>query len=140
MKEKILLVEDNPDLVAILSKLLSDLGLDCTVATTGHEALEKVASELPDLIILDMMLPGIHGLDVAAKIRQNPETSHISILGVTASLDFRMKIKAQAAGCDAFLVKPFTSKQLVHTMDSLLKGAGSRKKEPVSRQAAKGGS
>lgn len=124
MKERILLVEDNPGLVAILHKFLDILGYDVSVARTGTEALQMATGQMPDLIILDIMLPEIDGLEVASRIRQNPQTSALPILAITANPHFGMKIKSQAAGCNAFLQKPFTVKRLAEAIEKLLRDAG----------------
>ena len=124
MREKILLVEDNLGLVEIVQKYLKILGYEVSVATTGTQGVEMAIEQIPDLIILDIMLPEIDGLEVASQIRRHPQTCFLPILAMTANTDFRMKIKALAAGCDAFFQKPFTISRLANAIEKLLKARG----------------
>lgn len=137
MRARILLVEDNPGLVEILHKFLSILGYDVSVATTGTEAVRMATAQMPDLIILDIMLPEIDGLEVASRIRQNPQTRSLPILAITANPSFEMKMKSQAVGCDAFFHKPFTIKRLADTIEKLLKEGEGVKGSPPPRQHGK---
>lgn len=139
MREKILLVEDNSSLVEILHKFLSILGYEVSVATTGTEAVRMANTQMLDLIILDIMLPEIDGLEVASQIRQNPQTRSVPILAITANVDFGMKIKSHAAGCDAFLHKPFTIKRLADVIERLLKRGGGVKASQPPHQHGKAG-
>ena len=130
VREKVLLVEDNLGLVEIVQKYLTILGYEVSVATTGTQGIRMAIEQVPDLVILDIMLPEVDGFEVASRIRRHPEICFLPILAITASTDFRTKIKAQAAGCDAFFQKPFTIGRLANAIDKLLKVEGMKHSLP----------
>lgn len=92
-----------------------------TVAEDGEEAVEMAASELPDLIVMDILMPKVSGLEAVSRIRSNPKTKSIPILAATAlAMPGDMK-KCLDSGCDAYIAKPFTPKQLAAAIEKLLK-------------------
>jgi len=110
--KKALIVEDHPDMVEILTLQLEILGFSVISANNGTEGVEKAIKERPHLILMDIMMPGMDGRDATCFIRCNPETKDIPILVATAlsqESDLRSCIEA---GCNDYLVKPFTLKQL----------------------------
>ena len=110
--KKALIVEDHPDMVEILTLQLEILGFSVISANNGTEGVEKALKERPHLILMDIMMPGMDGRDATCFIRCNPETKDIPILVATAlsqESDLRSCIEA---GCNDYLVKPFTLKQL----------------------------
>lgn len=121
MKRKILLVENHPDNIEILRMGLEFLGYTVTVAVDGKEAVEMAASELPDLIVMDILLPKVTGLEAVSRIRSNPKTKSIPILAATALAMPGDMEKCLASGCDAYIAKPFTPKQLAAAIEKLLK-------------------
>lgn len=121
MKKKILLVEDNPATVDVIQKELEFLGYDSIVAEDGKEAVEKAASYLPDLIIMDISLPKMDGLEASSLIRKNPKTQSIPILAATARALPGDREKCLQAGCDDYIAKPFTHRELGVAMKKLLK-------------------
>jgi len=121
MKRKILLVEDHPANVEMLTMGLEFLGYAVTVAGDGNEAVEMAASQLPDLIVMDILLPNMNGLEAASRIRSNPKTKAIPILAATALAMPGDMEKCLESGCDAYLAKPFTPKQLAAAIEKLLK-------------------
>ena len=121
MKRKILLVEDHPANVEMLTMGLEFLGYAVTVAGDGNEAVEMAASKLPDLIVMDILLPNVNGLEAASRIRNNPKTRVIPILAATALAMPGDMEKCLESGCDAYLAKPFTPKQLAAAIEKLLK-------------------
>ncbi len=121
MKRKILLVEDHPANVEMLTMGLEFLGYAVTVAGDGNEAVEMAASQLPDLIVMDILLPNVNGLEAASRIRSNPKTRAIPILAATALAMPGDMEKCLESGCDAYLAKPFTPKQLAAAIEKLLK-------------------
>ena len=121
MKRKILLVEDHPANVEMLTMGLEFLGYAVTVAGDGNEAVEMAASQLPDLIVMDILLPNVNGLEATARIRSNPKTRAIPILAATALAMPGDMEKCLESGCDAYLAKPFTPKQLAAAIEKLLK-------------------
>ncbi len=103
--KKVLIVEDHPMLSDILERHLGDLGLKVAIARTGEGALNKSAELVPNLILLDLGLPDMNGLEVVSVIRNNPLTSRIPIIAVSGSK--YLKAQALARGCNDFLAKPF---------------------------------
>lgn len=104
----VLYIEDNPSNYALVRKVLEATGrYTVSRATTGEEGLEAVARTPPDLILLDLDLPGIGGVDVARKLRANPATANTPIIAVSASVLKAERALAIDAGCNAFVEKPF---------------------------------
>ncbi len=120
MKKKILIVEDDLDIVDLLQSQVKALGYDSIVAGDGKQAVDMATSQLPHLILMDIMLPVMDGLDATRQIRQNPKTSSIPIIAVTALSSRRDKEKCLQSGCDDYLSKPFTIKNLASRIEKLL--------------------
>ena len=120
MTRKILIVEDSPDMVNMLQMLLKHRGYDSFTAKNGKEAVDMAASQLPDLILLDIMLPNMDGLEAARLIRQNPKTHSIPILAVTAKVFPKDREKCLQNGCNDHLAKPFTLEELASKIETLL--------------------
>ena len=121
MKKKILIVEDNPDLVYVLERLIALLGYDPFAAKSGKEAVELAVSNLPDLIILDIMIPEMDGFEVSRQIRANQETQGIPIIAVTALTAYKDKQKCLQSGCNDYIPKPLIPAQLASRIETLLK-------------------
>lgn len=122
VKEKILIAEDNPNNMRLLEMILKAKGYPLLMATDGEKALEVAAREKPALIIMDIQLPKMSGLEVTARIRQIPALEHISIIAVTANAMKGDEEKATRAGCDVYLPKPIDTRQLpVVVAEMLLK-------------------
>lgn len=121
MKTRILLVEDNRATVEVMQQELEMLGYEATVARNGLEAVELAASQLPDLIIMDIALPKMDGLQAASQIRSNPKTKGIPILAATAKALPEDRKRCLDAGCDDYLAKPFTHSELNASIVGLLK-------------------
>ena len=121
VKKKILIVEDNLDLIYILQKQVASLGYDSIVATNGKQAVDMTTAELPDLILMDIMMPEMDGLQATRLIRENPNTHSIPILAVTALSTFNDKNDCVKSGCNVYIPKPFTAKELASCIDRLLK-------------------
>ena len=126
-KERILLAEDNVDLAELTQKGLEFLGYDVRIARDGLEAVEITTSEPPDLIIMDIRLPKMHGLEAVSRIRQNPKTKDIPILAATASAMPGDREKCLARGCDDYIAKPFTYKELEAVIKPLLKQSSKKR-------------
>jgi DNA-binding response OmpR family regulator len=120
MPKKILIVDDEPSIVAPLQFLMEKNGYQVRVATSGEEALEIVAKYRPDLVLLDVMLPGLSGFDVCRMIRENADLAGTRIILVTA-LGRRVNVaKGMALGADDYIVKPFANQELVAKVKQLL--------------------
>ena len=110
---KILIVDDEQDIVDLLSYNLEKEGFSIVKAYDGEAALGLVRSEKPDLMILDLMLPKMNGLDVCKAIRRNPETANLPIIMLTAKGDEIDKIIGLEVGADDYITKPFSIKELI---------------------------
>ncbi|MCZ6626209.1 MAG: response regulator [Deltaproteobacteria bacterium] len=121
MKTKILLVEDNPATMEVMQQELEVLGYDVAIAKDGAEAVEMAGSELPDLIIMDMLMPKMDGSEATSRIRKNPKTHAIPILAATAKALPEDRDKCLASGCDDYLAKPFSYRELHDAIEKLLK-------------------
>jgi two-component system cell cycle response regulator DivK len=120
VKKKILIVEDHGDTREVLEHQLEFLGYEATIAKNGLEAVELAGSENPDLIIMDIMLPKMNGIDATLQIRSNPKTRSIPILAATAKAMPGDREKCLGAGCDGYLAKPFTHVELGLAIEELV--------------------
>ncbi|MFH1624600.1 MAG: response regulator, partial [Pseudomonadota bacterium] len=120
-ESKILVVDDNPQNVVMLTKYLNIEGYDVVPAYNGEEALKKVKSDEPDLILLDIMMPGVNGYEVCKTLKEDDETKFIPVVMITALKELEDKIKAIEVGADDFLSKPFNRVELLTRVKSLLK-------------------
>lgn len=120
MPRRILIAEDEPSIVISLEFLLKEAGHDVTVARDGAEALRRIAADPPDLVVLDVMLPSVNGFEVCRRLRDNPETRRIPVLMLTARGRESEVEKGLAAGADAYMTKPFATKELVRAVTELL--------------------
>ena len=110
---KILVVDDTPSNVKLLVDILGAKGYAVVTATNGTEALECVEREAPDLVLLDVMMPGMSGYDVCRKLRDNPATAMLPVIMVTALDPGQERVKGIDAGADDFLTKPIDRKSVV---------------------------
>ena len=120
MKNLILVVEDNETTRDLIQTQLTLLGYQVTTAKNGAEAVAKAIAELPDLVIMDIQLPVMDGFQAAAQIRKEPKTQSIPILAATAKAMSGDKQKCLDSGCDDYIAKPFTHKQLQIAVEKLL--------------------
>jgi putative two-component system response regulator len=118
---RVLIVEDNPMVANLLEQVLRAQGNDVSVSNDGLEALMVVEREPPDLILLDLDLPGLHGYEVCRRLKANPDTRLIPIVIVTARCDAADKVDAWDIGADDFLAKPFRLAELTARCRSLLR-------------------
>jgi pilus assembly protein CpaE len=120
MADKILVVDDDPDTVKFINIMLSRLGYTVVAATSGMEALERVQVEHPDLIILDVMMPGMDGYEVSRNLRRNPKTATTPILMFTAKTTIEDKLAGYDAGVNLYLTKPIHPIDLQANIRNLL--------------------
>ena len=118
---KVLVVEDEPDILEMVRYNLDQAGLDVETAEDAECALQSVQEILPDLIILDLMLPGIDGLDMCRQLKQDPRTRHIPILMLTARKEEVDRIVGLELGADDYVVKPFSPRELVLRTQAILR-------------------
>lgn len=128
MQEKILLVEDEEKVRKIVASYLEDADFKVEIASDGNLALEKVLSEPPDLLILDLMLPGIDGWEIAEEVRNYYD---LPILMLTARSDEDDRVRGFEKGADDYLVKPFSPRELIARVKAILKRTGRLKNEII---------
>jgi adenylate cyclase len=118
---KVLVVDDTPHNVKLLADLLRVKGYAVATAATGEEALAKMVTEKPDLVLLDVMMPGLSGYEVCARIRANAETALLPVVLVTSLDPQQERIKGIEVGADDFLSKPINQPELFARVRSLLR-------------------
>jgi two-component system cell cycle response regulator len=121
MSARVLVVDDILPNVKLLEAKLSSEYYDVLTATNGPEALEKVATLSPDIVLLDVMMPGMDGFEVCRRIKANPATAHIPVVMVTALTEAPERIKGLEAGADDFLSKPLDDTSLMSRVRSLVR-------------------
>ena len=127
MRRKILVVEDDPDELEVIRLVLEKAGFAIGTAANGSDALVKTRSISPDLIILDLMLPGLNGFDICETLRKDPATASIPIVMLTGLCSQFGRLAGLESGASEFLTKPFNPKELVSKVDKLLRTNGSSK-------------
>jgi two-component system cell cycle response regulator DivK len=120
MSKKILIVEDNPQNMRLIEMALSAESYTLLEATNGEEALEVARKEHPDLIIMDIQLPKMNGLEVTRKLREIPEFSRTPIIAITAYAMKGDEEKALKSGCNAYLSKPIRARDLPNLIAKML--------------------
>ena len=120
MKQKVLIVEDNPLNMRLIEMVLKANSYTLLKATDGEEALDIATRERPDLVLMDIRLPKVSGLEVARRLKENPALSHIPIIALTAHAMKGDKEKATEAGCDSYLSKPINTRQLPRLVADML--------------------
>ncbi|MDX1993518.1 MAG: response regulator [bacterium] len=113
---KILYVEDNPQNMRLVRKMLGVGGHDMIEALNGRSGIEVAEAEMPDLILMDINLPDIDGMEVARYLKSNPRMAHIPIIALTANAMFGDRERFLAAGCDGYLAKPISKNELLNTI------------------------
>jgi len=120
MKHKVLIVEDNPMNMRLIEMILKSKNYTLLKATDGEEALDIATREQPDLVLMDIRLPKVSGLEVARKLKKNAALSRIPIIALTAHAMKGDKEKAIEAGCDGYLSKPINTRQLPRLVAEML--------------------
>ncbi len=121
MKEKILIVDDEKDIVKMLDYNLKKEGYRTIAVYDGEEALGAAGKEAPDLIILDLMLPGIDGLEVCKRLKKDPKTASVPVIMLTAKAQEADKVIGLELGADDYLTKPFSPRELVARIKAILR-------------------
>ena len=120
MSKKILVVDDNIDSIMILRSILESQGFTVLAAQSGLEALEIVARELPDLVLLDVMMPQMSGIEVLERIKTTHATSKVPVIMVTAKIQDEDVMTGYQHGADYYITKPCTAKQLLYGIGLVL--------------------
>jgi len=121
VKPKILVVDDEPDAVELIEFNLRSAGYDVITAADGEEALRKARASIPDLILLDLMLPEVDGLEVCKILRRDPATSALPIVMLTAKAAEVDRILGLELGADDYVTKPFSPRELLLRVKNLLR-------------------
>lgn len=120
-RPRILLVEDYDDAREMYRDYLEFSGFEVATARDGHEALLKARSDMPDLILMDLSLPGLDGWEATRILKTDPTTSHLIVVALSAHALAAEGDRARAAGCDGFIAKPCLPHDLVDQMSTYLK-------------------
>ena len=120
MPKEILIVDDEPSIVVPIQFLMEQQGYSVIIAENGHDALDMIYQYTPDLILLDIMLPGIDGYEVCEIVRLNPKLRGIKIIFLTAKGREVEIAKGLALGADAYITKPFSNADLVAKVKTVL--------------------
>ena len=120
MKQRILVIEDHRDNREILRDLLTSVGYEIIEAMTGQEGVCAAALHRPDLILMDLHLPGLDGYEATRRLKADPVLWHIPVIAVTAYALSGDDIKAGEAGCDGYVAKPFDPRTLLATIRTYL--------------------
>jgi two-component system phosphate regulon response regulator PhoB len=121
MTQRILVVDDEPDITALVSYHLARGGYRVSTAASGAEALRSAREERPDLVILDLMLPGVSGYDVLAEMRSREETRDVGVILLTARREEADRIRGLSLGADDYLTKPFSPQELILRVGAVLR-------------------
>jgi len=116
MSKKVLVVEDDPKNLKLFRDLLQRFGFEVTEATDGEMGVEAARSGQPDLILMDIMMPKMDGLEATRIIKADPETKHIPVVALTSFAMSGDRERALAAGCDDYIAKPVDVRQLIGTV------------------------
>ena len=119
--QRVLVVDDEPDITALVAYHLAKDGYRVSTAATGRDALRAAREERPDLIVLDLMLPGISGYDILTELRRHEETKEVGVIVLTARKDESDRIKGLSLGADDYLPKPFSPQELVLRVRAVLR-------------------
>lgn len=119
--KKILVVEDEPDIRKLVNYNLTQERFKVLEAEDGEKALKIVRQEKPDLVVLDLMLPGLSGLEVCRSLRKQPETARLPVLMVTAKVGEADRVVGLEMGADDYLTKPFSPRELVARIRAILR-------------------
>ena len=129
-EQRVLVVDDEADIVALVAYHLARAGYRVSTASTGHDALEAARREQPALIVLDLMLPGLSGYEVLEHLRADAATRDIAVLMLTARREEQDRIRGLSLGADDYLTKPFSPQELVLRVGAILRRMRSAPVEP----------
>ena len=121
MTHRILVVDDEPDITALVAYHLAKTGYRVSTATNGADALKSAREERPDIVVLDLMLPGLSGYEVLAELRKRDETRDVGVILLTARREEADRIKGLSLGADDYLTKPFSPHELALRVAALLR-------------------
>ena len=121
MNDRILVVDDEPDITALVAYHLAKSGYRVSTANNGTDAIRTARDERPDLVILDLMLPGLSGYEVLEELRRLPDTQHVGVILLTARREEPDRVRGLTLGADDYVVKPFSPSELVLRVHAVLR-------------------
>jgi len=124
MTHHVLVVDDEPDITALVAYHLAKAGYRVTTVSSGTEALRVAEERAPDLVVLDLMLPGFSGYEVLEALRRRPATQDVGVIMLTARREEGDRIKGLSLGADDYLIKPFAPQELVLRVGAVLRRLG----------------
>jgi two-component system alkaline phosphatase synthesis response regulator PhoP len=119
-EKTIMVVDDNPDIITIVRTILEGKGFNVLSASSGAECLELLKSQKPHLIVLDIMMPEMDGLEVLTRLKAMPEFTNVPVVLLTAKVQYEDVLGGYKLGADYYITKPFTSTQLINGINLLL--------------------
>jgi two-component system alkaline phosphatase synthesis response regulator PhoP len=119
-KKTIMVVDDNPDIITIVRTILEGKGYNVLYAYSGAELLTSLENQKPDLVVLDIMMPQMDGLEVLTRMKGAPDTAAIPVILLTAKVQYEDVLGGYKLGADYYITKPFTSTQLINGINLLL--------------------
>jgi two-component system, OmpR family, alkaline phosphatase synthesis response regulator PhoP len=119
-KKTIMVVDDNPDIITIVRTILEGKGYNVMSAYSGAELLSTLEKDKPDLVVLDIMMPQMDGLEVLTRMKAAPDTAAIPVILLTAKVQYEDVLGGYKLGADYYITKPFTSTQLINGINLLL--------------------
>jgi two-component system, cell cycle response regulator DivK len=126
VKKTILIVEDNNDSLEIMNLFITSMGHQAIKAKNSNEAMAFAEAEGPDLIFMDIQLPDVDGVKTTAMLKQNPKTSHIPVVALTAWMSAPWEERASKVGITTYLIKPISLKRLKETIKEYTNGSRTR--------------
>jgi len=133
-KQQILIVDDERDIVRVLDFSLRQAGFDTVVAYDGEQALARIEQRVPELVLLDLMLPDVPGTEICKKLKTSPRTRHVPVLMLTARGEEIDRVLGFELGADDFVTKPFSVRELVLRIRAVLRRSASDEAEPLRGQ------
>jgi two-component system phosphate regulon response regulator PhoB len=121
MTHRILVVDDEPDITALVAYHLARAGYRVSTASNGQEAIKAAREERPDVVVLDLMLPGVSGYEVLRELRRHPDTGDVGVILLTARREEADRIKGLSLGADDYLTKPFSPQELTLRVAAVLR-------------------
>ncbi|SLN51761.1 Alkaline phosphatase synthesis transcriptional regulatory protein PhoP [Roseovarius albus] len=120
MSKQVLVIEDEQNIIEAISFILARDGWDVKTHSNGHDAVDVVRVRNPDLIILDVMLPGKSGFDILSELRQDAQMAHTPVLMLTARGQKKDREMAERAGANKFMTKPFSNAEVLETVRAMM--------------------
>ncbi|RPE71821.1 response regulator receiver domain-containing protein [Pacificibacter maritimus] len=136
MGKRVLLIEDEPNIIEAIRFILSRDGWSVEIQSDGARAIDAVRTKHPDIVILDVMLPGMSGFEILRLLRQDPAHADLPILMLTARGQKKDRDLAQSYGVSAFMTKPFSNADMLETVRSLVAQAHQTSKDVTPDEAA----